>query len=465
MTKRAFALALPLLALAYGPSFATRYMTLEELQAQQATIGQPPPKLPLKLFLPVYREAVSRTAHFIASMQVSDSASANFGGVIEAENQTGIIQTDNTQEAIWVWSRYKQLFGADSFGTNIRRAWIYTRRYPAWREEGSGTDYYRDWNSGLGLFAESKYREVYGDSTYLHLYADSCISYLNGHPLNFNQTGYTVLHPFVTALYSGMLYHYWKDRGVQAYHDTAVARGTLVRNWIQASAQVRLQSNVWAMSGGTALWGVCASVLQEDTTAAKAWLATYVDSMTFFQATGTWNNSWNIYHAWAYRAAWEIGHVAQWQTNQKRLVDTLMAQDLDLDGGIPDTWNNGSGDGDASWTSSYLDFMGMDYWVEPSGEALETPVVALPSFSLGQSFPNPARGEAKLTFSLSRPAMVRFAIYNVAGGKVVTLLEGWRGAGAHQIRWSVSRNAGSGIYFYRLESEGKTLTGRMVLIR
>lgn len=465
MTKRILSLVLALIALACGPSFATRYMTLEELQAQQATITQPPPKLPLKPFLPVYREAVSRTAHFIASMQVSDSSSANFGGVIESENQPTIIETDNTQEAIWVWSRYNQLFGADSFGTNIRRAWIYARLNPAWREEGSGTDYYRDWNCGLGLFAESKYREVYGDSTYLHAYADTCVSYLNSHPLSFTQSGYTVLHPFVTALYSGMLYHYWKDRGVQAYHDTAVARGTLVKNWIQGSAQIHLQSNVWAMSGGTALWGVCASVLQEDTTAAKAWLATYVDSMTFFQPTGTWNNSWNIYHAWAYRAAWEIGHTAQWQTNHKRLVDTLMAQDTDLDGGIPDTWNDGSGDGDASWTSAYLDFMGMDYWVEPSGVALQTPVAVPVSFSLGPSFPNPARNEATISFSLSRPGEVRMAVYNVTGEKVATVLEGELGPGPHQVRWKVPGNAGSGVYFYRLEAEGKILTRRMVITR
>jgi hypothetical protein len=468
MSRRTIGLVLMIVALTFGTALATRYMTLEELQAQQATMKNPRPAATLKPFLPVYREAIARTARFMANMQVSDSSSADFGGVREAEDQMNIIETDNTQEGIWVWSRYYQLFGADSFGTNIRRAWIYVQRNPAWREEGSGTDYYRNWNSGMGLFAESKYREVYGDSTYLHVYADTCVSYLNAHPLNFNQTGYTILHPFVTALYSGMLYRYWRDRGVQAYRDTAVARGTLVKTWIQAAAQTRLQSNTWAMSGGTALWGVCNSVLQEDTTAAKAWLNTYLDSMNFFQPTGTWNNSWNIYRAWAYRAAWDIGHVSQWQVNHKRLTDTLLAQDQDLDGGIMYTWNNPQNT-DAAWTSSYLDYMGMDYLFEPSGVGEGAFLASSQVFSLGQSYPNPFRGDVAISYSLAHPGWVDFAIYNLTGERVVTLVLGQIEPGAHIAKWNgkdrLNHRASPGVYFYCLEVGGRSLTGKMVLAR
>jgi hypothetical protein len=464
MRARTAILILLLIPLAWGTATATRYMTLQELEAQQATIHQARPVITSKLVLPVYREAIARTARFMANMQVSDSASTDFGGVREAEDDMNTIQTDNTQEGIWVWSRYYQLFSVDSFLVNIRRAWYYNQRHPAWREEGTGTDYYRNWNCGLGLFAESKYREVYGDTFYLRAYTDSCISFLNSHSLNFNQSGYTILHPFVTGLYAGMLYHYWRDRGVQAYHDTAVARGTLVKNWIQANARTRLQSNVWAMSGGTALWGTCNSVLQEDTTSAKAWLNIYVDSMNFFQPSGTWNNSWNIYRAWAYRAAWEVGHIPQWQTNHKRLVDTLLAQDQDLDGGIPDTWNDPQNT-DAAWTSSYLDFMGLDYWVEPSGVAQEASVSTSLPFFLGQSFPNPARSVVSFVFSLFSPGEANLTVYNVVGEKVATLADGHRETGLHQIRWVIPGNVRAGIYFYRLEAEGQSRRGRMVLTR
>jgi hypothetical protein len=464
MKKATIFFVLFLILLASSTAHATRYMTLEELETQQATIHQPRPVITSKLVLPVYREAIARTARFMANMQVSDSASTDFGGVREAEDDLNTIQTDNTQEGIWVWSRYYQLFSVDSFRVNIRRAWYYNQRHPAWREEGTGTDYYRNWNCGLGLFAESKYREVYGDTFYLRAYTDSCISFLNSHPLNFNQSGYTILHPFVTGLYAGMLYHYWRDRGLQAYHDTAVARGTLVKYWIQANARTRLQSNVWAMSGGTALWGVCNSALPEDTSSAKAWLNIYVDSMNFFQPSGTWNNSWNLYRAWAYRAAWEVGHIPQWQTNHKRLVDTLLAQDQDLDGGIPDTWNDPQNTDRAS-TSAFHDYMGLDYWVEPSGVAQEASVsTSLPCF-LGQSFPNPARSVVSFVFSLFSPGEANLTVYNVVGEKVATLADGHRVTGLHQIRWVIPENVRAGIYFYRLEAGGQSRKGRMVLTR
>jgi hypothetical protein len=448
--------------------FATRYMTPEELAAQQASIQearpQPAPSTS-QPFMPVYKEFIQRTADFLAhKMQDSLSSDPSYGGMREAENQMTTIETDNTLEAIWFWSRYYQLFGVDAYHQNIDRAWIYVNKNPAWREEGGAYNYYRDFNCGLTLFAESKYREVYGDTAYLHMCTDSCIPYLFSHPLSFTQSGYEYLNPFTTGYCAGMLYRYWNDRGVQAYHDTAVARGTLVKNWIQAGAQARLQYNVWAMSGGTALWGVCNSVLQEDTIAAKAWLAIYVDSMNFFQPSGSWNNSWNIYRAWAYRAAWDIGHVGQWQTNHKRLVDTLMAQDQDLDGGIMETWNNPQNT-DGSWTSTYLDFMGMDYLFDPSQVELGTPGRKNLDFTLQEPFPNPAKGAVSIRYTLSRPGEVRLNLYNLAGEKVAILIEGSQGAGFHQVNWTAPKGLGSGIYFLRLTARQGSLTRKVVLAR
>jgi len=81
-----------------------------------------------------YLRQVKKTCDFVASYQVSDSLSSNFGGVIEAEHLPNIIETDNTQEAIWIWSRWYELTGRDDFHENIRRAWIYVKNNPAFRE-------------------------------------------------------------------------------------------------------------------------------------------------------------------------------------------------------------------------------------------------------------------------------------------------------------------------------------------
>ena len=58
------------------------------------------------------REFVQMT-DFLAAWQVLDPASDDYGGMIEAESGAlgGVIQTDNTLEAIWCWSRFKEFSG------------------------------------------------------------------------------------------------------------------------------------------------------------------------------------------------------------------------------------------------------------------------------------------------------------------------------------------------------------------
>ncbi|MBM3316012.1 hypothetical protein FJY71_09325, partial [candidate division WOR-3 bacterium] len=103
-----------------------------------------------------YLERIHLTCEFVKLYQVTDSLSSDFGGIIEAEHQPGVIETDNTQEAIWVWSRWFELTGRDDYSTQIRRAWTYVRRHPAFREHGGNPNqvWYAVWNCGLGFMAE-----------------------------------------------------------------------------------------------------------------------------------------------------------------------------------------------------------------------------------------------------------------------------------------------------------------------
>jgi hypothetical protein len=109
--------------------------------------------------------------------------------------------------------------------------------------------------------------------------------------------------------------------------------------------------------------------------------------------------------------------------------------------------------------------MGLDYWVEPSGVAQEASVSTSLPFFLGQSFPNPARSVVSIEFSLFSPGEANLTVYNVVGEKMAILADGHRGTGLHQIRWVIPENVRAGIYFYRLEAEGQSRRGRMVLTR
>ena len=309
-----------------------------------------------------YLRQVKLTCDFVAGYQVSDSLSADFGGIIEAEHMPTIIETDNTQEAIWIWSRWYELTGRDDYHDNIRRAWTYVKNNPAFREHGGnpGSIWYAIWNCGLGFMAEAEYRSAYGDSSFLP-YADTCRSFCLANPL----LNASAQDNFVTSQSSGMAMDYARLMNDSVLHDTALARGQRVKTWIEASAAARLGSQSWAMCGGTAFWGVVHTVCKEDTAAGKLWVQTYSESLPGFYPSGSWNCSHNIWLANAYRASAELAHDTLNWAMHHYLTDTLLMRDTDDDGGIPATWTDPVTQ-DQTWVSTYLDFMGMDVFVTPT---------------------------------------------------------------------------------------------------
>ncbi len=92
-----------------------------------------------------------------------------------------------------------------------------------------------------------------------------------------------------------------------------------------------------------------------------------------------------------------------------------------------------------------------------------------PSCALGQNFPNPFNPSTTIRYDLAGECRVSLVIYNVAGLKVATLVDGKREAGRREARWngkdSSGRPAPSGIYFYRLRAGSFTDTKKMILMR
>ena len=307
-----------------------------------------------------YPHQFMKTVGFIVSMQVTDSTDPEYGGIIEGEDQLNIVETDNTQEAIWVLSRYKEITGKSDLDQSLMRAWIYVQNHPAYNEEGTESDYYRVWNSGLALMAESKYREVTGDSSFIG-YADSCVEYIMTHPLPFSGVHpfYKNLHPKVTAQAAGMLYRYARERNRDDWASYAVQMAESVLVWLEEDPETRLNNEVWAMSGGTCIWGIENSLFREDSSLGASWLSTYLPLMKTFQPGGDWSNSWNIWYAWAYRYAFDYTGDSTYLFIHHAIVDSLLMQDKDDDGGVPPTYG-GSSFGDHSWVSSYMLFMGIN---------------------------------------------------------------------------------------------------------
>ncbi len=59
-------------------------------------------------------------------------------------------------------------------------------------------------------------------------------------------------------------------------------------------------------------------------------------------------------------------------------------------------------------------------------------------------------------------------IYDLAGRRVKTLLEGHEAAGPHEVHWDLSTDrgarAGAGVYFYELRAAGARAVRRLILV-
>ncbi len=85
-------------------------------------------------------------------------------------------------------------------------------------------------------------------------------------------------------------------------------------------------------------------------------------------------------------------------------------------------------------------------------------------FSLKQNYPNPFNPSTTISYSISKASYVKLRVYNVLGKELATLSDGFQSAGNHSVRFLAS-NMASGIYFYRLEAEGRSVVKQMLLVK
>jgi len=90
--------------------------------------------------------------------------------------------------------------------------------------------------------------------------------------------------------------------------------------------------------------------------------------------------------------------------------------------------------------------------------------------TLVRSRPNPFRGGATVTLAVPVSSAISVVVYDVAGRKVRTLLDGRIDAGEHEIPWDGEDDRGravaSGVYLLRAEpANGPPARAKLVLIR
>jgi len=86
------------------------------------------------------------------------------------------------------------------------------------------------------------------------------------------------------------------------------------------------------------------------------------------------------------------------------------------------------------------------------------------SFTLSQNYPNPFNPSTTIKFAIPKSGNVTLAVYNSLGKEVETLVNEFMNAGTYEVTYDASKLT-SGIYFYKIMTNGFAETKRMMLVK
>jgi hypothetical protein len=83
---------------------------------------------------------------------------------------------------------------------------------------------------------------------------------------------------------------------------------------------------------------------------------------------------------------------------------------------------------------------------------------------LHQNYPNPFNPTTSIKFDLTSNSVVKLNVYNYNGQLVKSLVNGQMNAGYHTVNFDAS-SLSAGVYYYTMETAGKSMTQKMVLVK
>lgn len=147
----------------------------------------------------------------------------------------------------------------------------------------------------------------------------------------------------------------------------------------------------------------------------------------------------------------QMGLIGYWQMNEGN-GDQIADQSGNSNAGMIDR---------TAWVEGRFTTLAIEDAPEP-----ETRVLPL---LLSQNYPNPFNPSTTIAYRLPSKQALTLRIYNTAGQLVKTVVDGAQSAGAHEVQWDGTNDAGqpvtSGLYFYQLNTADQSLSRRMVLLR
>lgn len=124
------------------------------------------------------------------------------------------------------------------------------------------------------------------------------------------------------------------------------------------------------------------------------------------------------------------------------------------------------------WLES-VDFDGSSNFYGPIPvryEGLQAGIPSVPAItSIAKNFPNPFNPRTTIVYGMEKDGELSIDIYNLRGQKVRSLMQAKRKAGWHTISWDgdndLGKALGSGVYYVRMQANGKSLLHKVVMMK
>jgi enediyne biosynthesis protein E4 len=101
--------------------------------------------------------------------------------------------------------------------------------------------------------------------------------------------------------------------------------------------------------------------------------------------------------------------------------------------------------------------------------AAESESGAPEKFGLTGNYPNPFNPSTTVEYASDRDGDIRLTVFDMQGREVITLARGWRAAGGYKAEWDgkdgLGRETPTGLYFCRLEADGRVSVIKMLKAR
>jgi len=120
-------------------------------------------------------------------------------------------------------------------------------------------------------------------------------------------------------------------------------------------------------------------------------------------------------------------------------------------------------DDDTAWQTP-RDWMYTWIWDEGASAIGDLAQVTPFQYELSRNYPNPFNPTTTINYTLAKSGQVTLEVFNMLGQKVKTLVNTKQDAGSYTVQFN-AKDLASGIYLYRLQSEGFMQVHKMVLLK